>query len=305
MRVLALITLLLIGLSQVYSQGATLEELLAGTGARPQVQQPDQSAEQSGGANTDDEIDKLIDTVFNLNNNPTPTVPTTTTPSQTFESHNSGNDVRPIQNPQPTTGSTDDCECVPYYLCKNNTIIQDGEGLLDIRMKEGPCASYFELCCTPPNRVNVPITTARPISKIRQCGQRNPDGVGFRITGDKENESQFGEFPWMVAIVREEVINGDQKFNVFQCGGSLIHPQAVLTAAHCVADPKKHKFLKVRAGEWDTQTKNELYPHQDRDVEEVVIHKDYYQGALFNDVAILFLKTPVEIAENVDVVCIP
>jgi len=63
--------------------------------------------------------------------------------------------------------------------------------------------------------------------------------------------------------------------------------------------------LKVRVGEWDTQTKNELFPHQDRLVKTTVIHPDYYGGALYNDVGLIFLETPVEYAENVDVVCLP
>lgn len=37
----------------------------------------------------------------------------------------------------PTTSSsvpgTGTCECVPYYLCNNNTIIKDGFGVIDIR----------------------------------------------------------------------------------------------------------------------------------------------------------------------------
>lgn len=68
---------------------------------------------------------------------------------------------------------------------------------------------------------------------------------------------------------------------------------------------KEPSSLKVRAGEWDTQTKNEIYPHQDRDVQAVVVHEKFHSGALYNDLAILILKTPVDPAENVDVVCLP
>lgn len=141
------------------------------------------------------------------------------------------------------------------------------------------------------------------------CGIRNEDGVGFRIIGDKDNESQFGEFPWVVAVLKEEKSLDDQILNVYVCGGSLIDPGVVLTAAHCIhqfetqnKDPQK---LKIRAGEWDTQTKDELFPHQDRTVRDYIIHPDYARGTLYNDVALLFLTEPVEIAENVDIICLP
>lgn len=56
------------------------------------------------------------------------------------------------------------------------------------------------------------------------CGIRNVNGVGFRITGDKDGEAQFGEFPWTVAILKEDKAFDGQILNIFVCGGSIIDP---------------------------------------------------------------------------------
>lgn len=63
--------------------------------------------------------------------------------------------------------------------------------------------------------------------------------------------------------------------------------------------------LKVRAGEWDTQARSEPLSHQDRGVVSVVVHPDYRPGPLFNDVALIFLDRPFDLADNVDTVCLP
>ncbi|KAG4068616.1 hypothetical protein HA402_004957 [Bradysia odoriphaga] len=213
----------------------------------------------------------------------------------------------PPQQPPIEANPCPEGECVPYYQCSNGQVITDGEGLLDIRFGEEnninkeahPCKGLFETCCTL--KSETPMIPEVPCN--HGCGIRNVDGVGFRIKGDKDSESQFGEFPWTVAILKEEQ-SLDKVLNVYQCGGSLISTGVVLTAAHCVSE-KVPSSLKVRAGEWDTQTKDEIFPHQDRYVSEIIIHEEYYKGGLFNDIALLFLDKPVEIAENVNTVCLP
>jgi len=239
--------------------------------------------------------------------------------------------VGPATNEKPCNGGAG--ECVPYYLCVNGTINTDGSDLLDIRFGEGEeCVDYFEQCCAtgdvlperPPNIPgpgnpgtgigpgpgtgptgpggpgNIPVG---PKPAPNQCGFRNAEGVGFRITGNTDGESEYGEFPWMVAILKEELA-AEQVLNVYQCGGSLINPSVVLTAAHCVHG-KNPSALKVRAGEWDTQTKNELFPHTDHDVQDLVVHREYYKGGLHNDVALLFLKSPVKFEQHISTVCLP
>jgi secreted trypsin-like serine protease len=78
----------------------------------------------------------------------------------------------------------------------------------------------------------------------------------------------------------------------------------VLTAAHCVNN-KQANELKIRAGEWDTQTKRELYAHQDRDVASLVMHELFSKGSLANDIALVFLSQPVELTPSVATACLP
>lgn len=63
--------------------------------------------------------------------------------------------------------------------------------------------------------------------------------------------------------------------------------------------------VNVRAGEWDTKSKDEPEPHQDATVQEVVIHPNFHRASLRNDIAILFLSQPFKLTTNVDVICLP
>lgn len=85
----------------------------------------------------------------------------------------------------------------------------------------------MDVCCYDP----IKSTKSSEIPENRTiCGHWNPHGVKFTMAGDSHNEAQFGEFPWMIAILKLE----SNQSTTYICGGSLIHPKVVLTAVHCV-----------------------------------------------------------------------
>lgn len=212
-------------------------------------------------------------------------------------------DSSPISIPVRASGPEveEDCgngiKCIPYWQCENNVV----------NIEEGPaCVGSLDVCCgsgtkTNNNTAPDPIPPPKP---PKGCGYRNFNGIGVRITGGRDNETEIGEFPWMTALIQYDISPDNKPLNNYQCGASLIHPSIVLTAAHCVHNIPPQS-LKVRVGEWDTQTTAEPLPHQDRNIIDIVIHPDFQNESLRNDIALLFLEIPVEIAENVNTVCLP
>ncbi|CAD1480033.1 unnamed protein product, partial [Heterotrigona itama] len=136
-----------------------------------------------------------------------------------------------------------------------------------------------------------------------QCGVRYTQGINGRIKTPSyvDGDAEFGEYPWQVAILKK-----DPTESVYVCGGTLISPRHILTAAHCV---KTHaaRDLRVRLGEWDVNHDVEFYPYIERDVANVHVHPEFYAGTLYNDIAILRIDHEVDFQKNphISPACLP
>ncbi|XP_063382528.1 uncharacterized protein LOC134668950 [Cydia fagiglandana] len=152
-----------------------------------------------------------------------------------------------------------------------------------------------QVCCRKP---------FRPQAANRgQCGIRHSQGINGRIKTPSyvDGDSEFGEYPWQVAILKK-----DPKESVYVCGGTLIDGSHIMTAAHCVKSYKGFE-LRVRLGEWDVNHDVEFFPYVERDVLSVHVHPTYYAGTLDNDLAILKLEQPVDWTKypHISPACLP
>ena len=186
--------------------------------------------------------------------------------------------------------SVTNCSCVATNLCLTEDIINQGEGVINPRH----ACSDNNVCCIHP--LTTPLNPAA-------CGVSNPRGpqLGALATRITTNATAvLGEFPWMVAIL-ETTDEG----NLFACGGSLVDPRVVLTAAHCV-DGVDAGDLLARVGEWDASVSTGSYPSKDISVTRTILHPDYRAADLCNDVALLILADPADTTQpHIGLSCLP
>lgn len=124
------------------------------------------------------------------------------------------------------------------------------------------------------------------------CGKSS--AAGSRVVSG--TDAAPGEWPWQAKLRTKD--------SGFVCGGSLITPTWVMTAAHCVSGSGDPSVYSVTMG--DLNREQPEGTEQEFSVKRVVVHPNYNSPInINNDIALLQLTRSASKTSFVNTVCLP
>ncbi|XP_077303209.1 serine protease 33-like [Lithobates pipiens] len=119
--------------------------------------------------------------------------------------------------------------------------------------------------------------------------------VSSRIVGG--TDALDGEWPWQVAVIDKES-DGE-----YLCGGSLISPEWVMTAAHCIHKPIQVSNYKIYLGMYQLGVNSSHTVVAN--VRKIIVNSNFTSDGDPGDIALVWLATPVNYTQYIMPICLP
>jgi len=201
------------------------------------------------------------------------------------------------------TASGSEGSCVSLRACPNLLRLLRRPISLQARAKLRASVCRFgqrlpDVCCPVVRSTTTTTTTPPPPELISsQCGKEanGKRTAGTRVVGG--TAAKLGDWPWVVALGYKK----NQGETQYLCGGALIGPSHLITAAHCVRSDLKTVLLGEHILGNDT---DRAHP-QEIEVGESTRHPAYSGRTYSNDIAVIKLSRPALFNSHVQPLCLP
>lgn len=195
---------------------------------------------------------------------------------------------------------------VPLHIPRHSFIQVVFEGVAgtgymgDIALDDVLVFEGWNCVLKPPfAKPTLPTPTPEPIPPLVPfCGKKTQTRI---VGGTTATPSSW---PWQAMLL---YFIGNRQW-VQYCGGSLISPEWVLTAAHCVADIREEEYVNnmVRMGAHYRNYTRLIGTEQDFGIKRIYVHSEYNSITSYNfDIALIRLNRPAIIKRGVSPVCLP
>ncbi|XP_055595779.1 uncharacterized protein K04H4.2-like [Uranotaenia lowii] len=188
------------------------------------------------------------------------------------------NNVCCATNPEPSKCSG---QCVPSNQCRDT-------GTFDLRFITGNCPSNLVCCASPSSPGTDPPTVAPDMGKTDPTPTAEDDSKCY-WTGDPNSDVVVkSDIPWLVTVWTRQELFGVSR-NQYECVGTLLERDVILTSADCVANLNT-VLTFVRIGDYNLRPFNTLSKRREYTVEKITTHPDYDSATGYGNVALLRLN---------------